>query len=197
MDVIVKAKCDVPARVREEAKRRVEHAARFLPRLSTVEVVFARESNPRISEPACVEVRALAMGTRIRAQGWAGDHRGALDVAMARFERQLARHKARTVGRARRTRTRAVAPPVPALAAPATNGSRHAAGPETRPTARIVRRGRIAPVAMLPEEAAAQLDLLDHDVFVFTNRSTGGYSVVYRRREGGLGLLEPADEAGD
>lgn len=185
LDVIVKAKCEVPARVRQEAKRRVEHAARFLPRLGTVEVVFGQESNPRIAEPACVEVRALAMGVRIRAQGWATDHRGAVDVAMARFERQLARHKARTVGRTRRNRNRSAARPLAALAA---NGSRPA---ETTPAAHIVARTRVAPASMLPEEAAAQLDLLDHDVFVFTNRSTGDYNVVYRRREGGLGLLEP------
>ncbi len=187
--VIVKAKCDVPARVRQEATRRVEHAARFLP-LGSVEVVFGQESNPRIAEPACVEIRAVARGLRIRAQGWASDHRGAVDVAMARFERQLARHKARTVGRARRNRSRAVA--VPVLAAPSANGSRP--GPDARRTPRIVRRSRFAPASMLPEEAAAQLELLGHDVFVFTNRTTGGYNVVYRRREGGLGLLEPAEQ---
>jgi putative sigma-54 modulation protein len=183
LDVIVKAKCDVPARVRHEARRRVEHAARFLPRLGTVEVVFGQESNPRIAEPACVELRAAG----IRAQGWAADHRGALDVAMTRFERQLTRHKARAVDRERRVRTRAVAASVPV---PVGNGSRPDA---RRPGPHIVRRSRFVPAAMLPEEAAAQLELLGHDVVVFTNPTTGGYNVVYRRREGGLGLLEPAE----
>jgi ribosome hibernation promoting factor len=187
LDVIVKAKCDVPALVRQEARRRAEHAARLIPRLGTVEVMFGQEANPRIAEPACVEVRAVVMGRRIRAQGWASDHRGAVDVAMGRFERQLVRHKARTVGR-RRARARAVQAPVP-IAPPADNGSRR----DPTPVPRIVRRTRVAPAAMLPEEAAAQLELLGHDVVVFTNRATGGYNVVYRRREGGLGLLEPAD----
>jgi putative sigma-54 modulation protein len=50
-------------------------------------------------------------------------------------------------------------------------------------------------VAMLPEEAAAQLDLLGHDVVVFTNRATGGFGVVYRRPDGDLGLLESAEES--
>jgi putative sigma-54 modulation protein len=182
LDVIVKAKCDVPARVRQDARRRVEHAARFLPRLGTVEVVFGQESNPRIAEPACVELRAAG----IRAQGWAADHRGALDVAMTRFERQLTRHKARAVDREHRTHTRTVAASVPV---PVGNGSR----PDARPGPHIVRRSRFVPAAMLPEEAAAQLELLGQDVVVFTNRTTGGYNVVYRRREGGLGLLEPAE----
>jgi putative sigma-54 modulation protein len=189
LDVIVKAKCDVPARVRQEARRRVEHAARFLPRLGTVEVMFGQEANPRIAEPACVEIRAAGL----RAEGRAGDHREALDVAMTRFERQLTRHKTRTVGRGRRVRARVTPTPIPALGG---NGSRpDAAGAERPPP--IVRRDRFVPAAMLPEEAAAQLQLLGQDVVVFTNRATGGYNVVYRRSEGGLGLLELADPLND
>lgn len=187
MDVLVKAKCEVPARIRQEARRRVEHAARFVPQMTTVEVTFGHEPNPRIADPACIDVSARTQGGRIRVQGRGSDHRAALDVAVTRFERQLARSTARATARARRTRTRARRPgmvlALPALA-PVRDGTA-----ERRP--RFVKHSRFQAAVMLPEEAAAQLELLGHDVFVFTNRTTGAYGVVYRRREGGLVLLEP------
>ena len=40
------------------------------------------------------------------------------------------------------------------------------------------------------EEAALQMELLGHDFFLFTNAETGGASVIYRRRDGRLGLIE-------
>lgn len=193
MDIIVTAKCDVPARVREEAVRRVEHATRFFDRLATVEMVFGAESNPRIAEPASVELTTRARGQYIRAQGWAQDHRGALDVAVGRFERQLARYKARTRGRDRRRSARGAAPP-PALGT--SNGSGPAEAADAWPLPRIVRRKQFAMTPLLPEEAAVQLELLGHDFFLFTNAATGACSVVYRRRDGDLGLIEAVDDAG-
>ena len=40
------------------------------------------------------------------------------------------------------------------------------------------------------EEAALQMDLLGHDFFLFTNADSGRASVLYRRRDGQLGLIE-------
>src|SRR5215212_10037962 len=42
------------------------------------------------------------------------------------------------------------------------------------------------------EEAVLQLELLDHDFYVFTSADTGDINVVYRRRDGNYGLIEPA-----
>ena len=44
---------------------------------------------------------------------------------------------------------------------------------------------------MNPEEAVLQMDLLGHDFFVFRNDDSGEVNVVYRRRKGGYGLIEP------
>jgi putative sigma-54 modulation protein len=40
------------------------------------------------------------------------------------------------------------------------------------------------------EEATLQMELLGHDFFLFTNAESGVASVVYRRRDGRLGLIE-------
>jgi putative sigma-54 modulation protein len=44
---------------------------------------------------------------------------------------------------------------------------------------------------MSPEEAVLQLELLGHDFFVFQNAETMDVNVVYRRRDGAYGLIEP------
>ena len=45
--------------------------------------------------------------------------------------------------------------------------------------------------SMTPEEATLQLELVGHDFFVFRNEATGRTEVVYRRRYGGYGHIEP------
>jgi putative sigma-54 modulation protein len=45
---------------------------------------------------------------------------------------------------------------------------------------------------MDPEEAALQMDLLGHDFFLFNNAQNGRCAVIYRRRDGHLGLIETA-----
>ena len=190
MDVIVTAKCDVPARIRQDAIERVEHAARFSDPLLTVDLVFGFELNPRIADPACVELTGRTKGHHIRAEGRGADHRAAVDVAITRFERQLARYKARTRDRERRRTSRA---PVGVGIAVRANGGAPTlvAGEDPRPS--IVRRKRFVLTPMLPEEAAVQLELLGHEFFLFSNHATGACNVVYRRRDGELGLIEPAD----
>ena len=44
---------------------------------------------------------------------------------------------------------------------------------------------------MGPEEAVLQLELVGHDFFVFLNAETDDVNVVYRRRDGNYGLIEP------
>jgi putative sigma-54 modulation protein len=188
LDIIVKTKCEVPARVKKEAVERVEHATRFFGRLRSVEMVFDSEHNTRIPEPAVVEVTARTKGHHIRAEGWAADHRAAVDIAVGKFERQLARYKARMIDRSRRRGTRGSTPAAvrTQLSEPAAPSEPHPSWPQPR----IVRTKRFELAPMLPDEAAVQLELLGHEFFVFTNAATGRCSVVYRRRDGELGLIE-------
>ena len=45
---------------------------------------------------------------------------------------------------------------------------------------------------MSAEEAVNQLELVGHDFFVFRNEESNEINVVYRRNDGGYGLIEPA-----
>jgi putative sigma-54 modulation protein len=63
---------------------------------------------------------------------------------------------------------------------------------EEEEEARIVRTKQFQMKPMSAEEAVLQMELLDHDFFVFTSADTGDINVVYRRRDGDYGLIEPA-----
>ncbi|MDL2296261.1 sigma 54 modulation/S30EA ribosomal C-terminal domain-containing protein, partial [Lachnospiraceae bacterium OttesenSCG-928-E19] len=56
---------------------------------------------------------------------------------------------------------------------------------------RIVRTKRFGIKPMFPEDACIQMDLLGHDFFVFSNAETDEVNVVYKRKDGAFGLIEP------
>jgi putative sigma-54 modulation protein len=63
--------------------------------------------------------------------------------------------------------------------------------PEEEKQPRIVKTKQFSVKPMSAEEAALQLELVGHDFFVFRNAETDIINVVYRRRDGAYGLIEP------
>ena len=56
---------------------------------------------------------------------------------------------------------------------------------------RIIRSKRFAVKPMYPEDACVQMELLGHTFFVFRNSDTDEVNVVYKRKDGTYGLIEP------
>lgn len=56
----------------------------------------------------------------------------------------------------------------------------------------IIRTKRFDLKPMLPEEAVMQMELLDKDFFIFANAGSGLVNVIYKRKDGNVGLIEPA-----
>ena len=54
----------------------------------------------------------------------------------------------------------------------------------------IERTKRFGVKPMSPEEAVLQMDLSEHDFYMFKNAETNDISIVYRRKNGGYGLIE-------
>jgi putative sigma-54 modulation protein len=193
VDIILRARnCDVAERVKAEARRKVEHATRIFDRVTDLEISFSEEHNPRIPNPASVEITARTKRHTVRAVGSGEDHAEAVDQAIGRLERQLRRYKTRMVER-RRPRTPDDARTTGEL--PAVHVQRSAAvaaGADEDPMPQIVRRKRFELTAMFPEEAVLQLELLGHDFYLFQNAGTGEPNLVYRREGGDVGLIEGA-----
>lgn len=55
----------------------------------------------------------------------------------------------------------------------------------------IAKTKRFAVDRMSALEAAENLDMLDHDFYLFVNEETGNVEAVYRRKDGTIGLLQP------
>ena len=122
-------------------------------------------------------------GTLLRAQTQApdGDMRGAIDAAVGYIERQILKNKTRL---AKRLRTEGFPPPAPA-------DDFEVAEEKEFP---IVRTKRFSVKPMSPEEAILQMNLLDHSFFVFRSSEDDGLSIVYRRKNGGYGLIVTDEE---
>ena len=119
----------------------------------------------------------------------------ALDRALDKVEQQMRRLHERRVGRrngakargGRAVEQRATWPPWP------TSSPTAPLGADDDHNRTIVKTKQFGVKPMDAEEAALQMELLGHDFYLFTNAETGGASVIYRRRDGRLGLIEATD----
>ena len=168
----------VPEDVRTLAEDRVRHAGRIFDDGGHVDVEFSVMRNPRIDEKNTVEITTNVAGHIVMIEAQGQDERSALDTAADRYERQLRRLKERLIQRNR-----------------SANKDLQAASDQSDvtsdPSGGIVRTKRFAMKPMTAEEAALQMEMLGHDFFVFLDAESNRHCVVYHRRDGNVGLIEP------
>jgi len=131
-----------------------------------------------------VEVTANANGVIMRGEERDSDIRRAFDKALKNLERQIKRHKDYLTDRAQ-LKTHDISFNIEGLM-----------GEIEKPSAedeKIVKMKKFAVRAMSPTEATMQMDLLGHKFFLFKNMDTGDLNVVYKREQGGYGLLQPVE----
>lgn len=167
--------------LRELTESKVAHAGRIFGDEATADVEFTESQNPRVSDGKYrVEITAPVAGQVLRVEASAQDERTALDLSYEKFERQLRKLKERLIQRSRK-------PSNKILNAPSEQAEE--VGENIRPL--IARSKRFAMKPMMPEEAALQMELLGHSFFFFLNGESDNYAVLYQRRDGSLGLIEP------
>ncbi|CAN5695875.1 MAG: ribosome-associated translation inhibitor RaiA [Actinobacteria bacterium] len=164
-------------RVRGLATDKLGHAVRvFENQVGDMDVEFSEEHNPRLAaERYRLEITTAAAGKVIRVVSAAASAETAVDQAADRLNLQLRRLKEKLIEKHRKT--------------PVHDGF-PAELPE--PTNEIVRIKQFVMKPMTVEEAVLQMEMLGHDFFFFHNDETQRQSVLYRRRDGLLGLIEPA-----
>ncbi|HSH59554.1 MAG TPA: ribosome-associated translation inhibitor RaiA [Acidimicrobiales bacterium] len=191
-------KVEVSRPVRDAVEEKVGRLGRFLDGMERADVVFTEERNPRISEKEVCEVTLYGHGHVVRARAAASETLAALDLVVAKLTHRLEKLKGKLVGRSHPRRhgsashlttaatlidgSDVVIPDVES------SGKDREGGGHEDP--RIVRSKQFAIKPMTPEEAALQMELLGHDFFLFTNADTSGAAVVYRRKDGDVGLIE-------
>jgi putative sigma-54 modulation protein len=145
-----------------------------------VELELAVERNPSIAANHVAEATIWTKGPVLRAREASSDMRASIDQLVDKLERQVTRYKRK--GRDRRRKAARAS-------GPSSDVTPMVADEEVEPLIVKTKQFRVNPLT--PEEAVEQLELVGHDFFVFRNADSGELNVVYRRRDGDYGLIEP------
>lgn len=169
--------------LRSQAVDKIGRLDKYLAGMERAEVHFWEEKNAHSASREYCEVTMEGHGHHIRCKVSAPDGFTAIDLAVDKLERQMRKLKTK-VERRRRSRTRPEIEPelVPDSLIPTDE--------QPEPVYRIVKSKRFELTPMEPHEAALQMDLLNHDFYVFTNAETDNSAVVYRRSDGDIGLID-------
>jgi putative sigma-54 modulation protein len=163
--------------IRRYAEEKLERIEKQLPEPTQIEVELTLETNPSISADHVAEATVWTKGSTLRAREASNAFETSIDQLSDKLERQVKRYREK---RSRR------------------ETGRRANGRSDEPTfsgeqldRMIVKSKQFELQPLTPDEAAVELELIGHDFFVFTNAETGLTNVVYRRRAGAYGLIEP------
>ena len=161
----------------ELVNKKVGKLERFFPQDTEVFVTLSVERNRHI-----VEVTIPYEGGVIRGEEITGDMYASIDNVLDKLEKQIIRHRTRLekclrVGAVREIETRF--------------GGEIDDAEEEGP--RIVRVKRFAIKPMSEEEAMLQIEMIGHSFYVFLNSETNQMNVLYKRKDGNYGLIEPED----
>ncbi|MFC4452851.1 ribosome hibernation-promoting factor, HPF/YfiA family [Deinococcus sonorensis] len=174
---------EVTEALRDYVESKLTRLDRFSPQITDARVTLTVRDVRDADRRNRVEVQLNVPHGIIRAEEHHSDMYAAIDRASDVLERQLRKFKTRYL-KQRELDTEAVPDSVVAVAD--SSGDDVA---EFRPE--IVRQKRFAMRPMTPEDAAAQMEALGHDFYVFMSSISDSCAVVYRRKDGHYGLIEP------
>jgi putative sigma-54 modulation protein len=177
MQLIIKAKnIEVSESLRDYVERKIGTLDRYLPDLDEARVELSAQKAKSSQDRQVVQVTMRSNSTILRAEERDADMFAAIDAVRDKLQRQIKRFKEKAV----RVKARA-------QAAAADQG----AFPEEAAPPSVVRTKRFNTRPMTEEEAIEQMELLGHDFFIFYNTVSSSLNVLYRRRDGNYGLLQP------
>ena len=160
---------------RDYIERKLGKLARHLPQIMESKVEITEEKTKSPKQHFVVQITINSKGTLLRAEHRAEDLFQAVDKTVATMQRQIEHYKGKHYDKGRRD----------SLA----KGGLSAEAPESQPG--LTKHKRFIVKPMPPDEAIDQMELLGHDFFLFYNIDSDGINLVYRRRDGNYGLIEP------
>ena len=183
--------------LRNYIQRKLERLDRYLPNIFDVRVEIGREHTRRGEDMSVAQITIRhSRGAILRAQETIpGEPEAAINLAVDKMYRQIQRFKSKRSrkGQGRYSATIEELGVAEALPEVELDGDVQAEA-ESSVEAQIIRRKDVAITVMNEEEAIEQMELLGHTFFIFFNQAIGGINVVYKRRAGGYGVLNPQVE---
>jgi putative sigma-54 modulation protein len=173
-------------RIQDYVTKKVSKLDRFLPGIEEARVDLAYIKSARsASDRQVAQLTVRGKGFILRSEERADDIFAAIDAALEKMQRRIERYKGKHYRGRGDGKSAAEVTETPELAAPADEETN-----ELPPV--IVRRKRFLLAPMDEMEAIEQMSLLGHEnFFVFYNANTHTINVLYRRRDGMYGLIEP------
>jgi putative sigma-54 modulation protein len=164
---------EIPDELRRLAERKLQKVGKLLPAVTRAHVILALDKHRQVAEVSVhsrhMDLAAVEVSSNPRLSV-----AGAIDKLLRQAQRQQAKRRER----------KGAATPRRALP-PAAERDSAAAAP------RVVRSRRAAVKPMTVDEAALEMEARADGVLVFRDAATERVNVLFRRRDGNLGLIEP------
>ncbi|MFC1967207.1 ribosome hibernation-promoting factor, HPF/YfiA family [Chloroflexota bacterium] len=164
--------------VRRYVERKLGKLDRHLPNIIDARVEISEEKTKSPRQHYLVRATIGGSGAVFHGEDRGEDLFKAIDRVAAIMTRQLEHHKGKMYEKGRGI-------------SPARVEFDEAAATPAEPDSQVVRIKRFTIKPMTAEEAIDQMELLDHDFFLFFNANVEEFRLVYRRKDGGYGLIEP------
>ena len=169
MNIIVKGRnIEITPALRDYVEKRMAKFDKLMEADEAVAVLQVIKDKHR------AEITVFVSGLILRGEDEGYNMYASIDEVAEKLERQVAKYKGRFVKKGRQGVAREFVPAEP---------------PQEKE--QILRSKTFSSKPMLVDEAVVQMNLLQHSFFAFTNENTGDINVVYCRKDGGYGLLEP------
>ncbi|MDJ0733418.1 MAG: ribosome-associated translation inhibitor RaiA [Nostocaceae cyanobacterium] len=181
--------------IREYVHQKIEKAVNHFQNITNeVDVHLSVARNPRINTKQAAEVTIYANGNVIRAEESSENLYASIDLVADKIARQLRKYKERRQNKKNQPLvTNEIIPPetvVPVVTD--LIGDRTPELPNE-----VVRTKYFAMTPMSVTEALEQLQMIDHDFYMFLNGETGEINVIYERNHGGYGVIQPRHPNGN
>lgn len=173
MNIIVRGKnIDVTTALKEYVEKRVSKLDKYFDGIEEAQATLIVEKDTHR-----VEVTVPVNGIILRGEEETGDMYNSIDRVIEKIEKQIAKYKTKLSKQLRNT-------PFVTETLAATQ-IKQASEPEVKKTKRFA----VKPMPI--DEAIMQMNLIGHNFFVFSNAETEEVNVVYKRKDGNYGLIEP------
>ncbi len=176
---------EITEAIREHVNQKIEKAASHYQHLTTeIDVHLSVSGNSKGQSKQIAEVTLFVNGSVIRAEESSENLYASIDLVADKIARQLRKYKEKRQDKGHhRSKDKMLSTEQPLV-----NLSTDRV-PEL--PADVVRSKYFAMPPMTVHDALEQLDLVDHDFYVFSNADTGEINVIYERNHGGYGVIQP------
>lgn len=174
--------------IRQYIEKKVNRLERYLPQVQEMRAELTQSETRAAADRYTAQITLWVNGQILRAEESTSDIFASIDATVDKMAKQMQRFKGRRFQSRRRASAAANMEAEMNDLMPATQDEEA----EEPFDGAIIRRKQFVLEPMNEEEALEQMELLGHDFFVFFNPDVNAVNVIYRRRDGNYGLLQPA-----